>query len=476
MIVSGYSKSRTINTAAKMFNRSKNKFSFLFLILFLLINTCANAQYDKMIIGDNNNSQIVMANIDGSNIDTVNLGGLNQSFYDSDVDPVHKKIYMAWYYGIYSMNYDGSGFDTIVYYPAGNYSDGIAVDPINGHIYWGSIPDDKIYRADLDGTNQITILSGLSYVGDVDIDLIHGYLFYGQHIVAGKGLFRVNLNGTNDTTIASGYSVQYLGLDIKNQIIYFGDGSKVRKISYEGFNDTLLFNFQPGGFFVDTTNSFVYYANMTNNHIVRTNLMGANSVDIISTQLYSPHGIVLIEACSPITAQPTNQSVIVNSTAQFTIQVLDNSVNYQWQTDTGSGYQDITNTGQYSGATNDTLTVSNTTLANNNQPFRCKVTNLICFDTSVIATLYVNSSGIIDAEATDQFKVYPNPATSTLNVVVNAGNIGSAFYIIDQLGRTVITGKLNDLNSNIEIGDLSVGVYLLRIADNSTHTYTFVKN
>ncbi|MFA4851168.1 MAG: T9SS type A sorting domain-containing protein [Bacteroidales bacterium] len=479
IILISYIMAKTTIATAKRFDSCKNQFSIKLLILFLLFSTGANAQYDKMLIGDNNNSQIVIANIDGSNLDTINLGGLSQSFYDADVDPIHEKIYMAWYYGIYSMNYDGSGFDTLVSYPAGGYSCGIAIDAANGHIYWGSTPEDKIYRADLDGTNQVTFLSGLDYVGDVDIDLVHGYLFYGQYIIgATKGLYRVGLNGTNNVTIISGYDVEYLGLDVKNGVIYFGDGGTCRKINYNGTNDNLLFNFQPGGFFVDTTNSLVYYTDMSANRVFRSDLFGANVQNLITTQLASPHGPVLFQTCFLIiNTQPANQNVNIGVSAQFVLQVSGTNISYQWQTDAGLGFQNISNAGPYSGATNDTLTVSNTTLANNNQQFRCIATSISCIDTSTVAILTVlDNSGINEAVEQNLFKVYPNPTNSNINVQVNASLIGATYTITDQLGKIAMTGKLNTENSTIELSNLSGGIYMFSFGDDTKQTFTLIKN
>ena len=452
------------------------KYRIQWILTLLLVSTGAHAQYDKMLIGDNNNQQIVIANIDGSNMDTIDLGGLSQSFYDADVDPIHEKVYMAWYWGIYSMNYDGSDFVTLVSYPSGGYSSGIAVDAVNEQIYWGSTPENKIYRADLDGTNQVTFLSGLGYVGDVDIDLIHGYLFYGQYIIsATKGLYRIDLNGTNNTTIVSGCDAAYLGLDVKNSVIYFADGGTCRKVNYDGTNNNLLFGFQPGGMFVDTANSLVYYSDMTADRVFRSDLFGADVQNLITTQLDSPHGPVLIKACFSILGQPANQHVNVGGTAQFVIQVAGSNISYQWQTDAGLGFQNISNAGPYSGATTDTLTVSNTTLANNNQLFRCIVTSLSCSDTSTVALLTVSPIGINDVVEQNPVKVYPNPVSNRIYVQVNASLIGSTFTIIDPMGKAVMTGKLNKENSTIEMGHLSAGAYMFSLEGFSKRTFTLIK-
>jgi hypothetical protein len=460
------------------FDSCKNSFNFKLLILFLLLNTAANAQYDKMVIGDNNNHQIVIANIDGSNLDTINTGMLSQSFYDADVDPIHKKIYMAWYWGIYYMNYDGSDFTTLVSYPAGGYSSGIAVDAVNGHIYWGSTPEEKIFRADLNGTNKVTFLSGLGYVGDLDIDLVHGYLFYGQYIIsATQGLYRVDLNGTNNVKIVSGYDVESLGLDVKNGVIYFGNGGTCRKINYNGTNDNLLFNFQPGGFFVDTTNSLVYYADMSANRVFRSDLFGANVQNLITTRLASPHGPVLLQACFSIIDQPASQNVNIGASAKFVIYVSETGISYQWQTDIGLGFQNISDAGPYSGAKNDTLTVSNTTISNNNQHFRCIVKSTRCVDTSTVAILTVkDNTGINEEVEQNLFKVYPNPVNSNINVQVDESLIGATYTITDQLGKIAMTGKLNSENSTIELGNLLGGIYIFSFGNNIKHVFTVIKN
>ena len=99
-------------------NMKKLQLTSLLTLLFCgLLSTATYAQFDKMVIGDNNNGQVVISNLNGTNLDTLTQTSVYQSFYDADVDPINQKIYMAWYYGIYSMNYDGSNLDTLVFYP-----------------------------------------------------------------------------------------------------------------------------------------------------------------------------------------------------------------------------------------------------------------------------------------------------------------------------------------------------------------------
>ena len=95
-----------------------------------------------------------------------------------------------------------------------------------------------------------------------------------------------------------------------------------------------------------------------------------------------------------LTTQPSNQATSANSIAQFSVVYSEPNSTYRWQSNSGFGFQDLHNAGQYSGVTISTLTVSNTSLQNNNQLFRCIVTTPNCgSDTSDVVTLTVSSSG-----------------------------------------------------------------------------------
>jgi len=73
---------------------------------------------------------------------------------------------------------------------------------------------------------------------------------------------------------------------------------------------------------------------------------------------------------------------------------------------------------------------------------------------------------------TDEFeirslKLYPNPVVSILNVKADNNLINQPYTIIDGLGRVVLNGKLNDVESTINVEQLSKGIYYLKIAGNS---------
>jgi hypothetical protein len=186
----------------------------------------------------------------------------------------------------------------------------------------------------------------------------------------------------------------------------------------------------------------------------------------------------LFNGCSgtAVTTQPINQSVNISNNAQFTTASSDPLATYQWQTDLGVGFQNLNSVGQYSGTTNDTLTIANTTLSNNNQPFRCIVSSGSCTDTSNVAVLTVNNNvGINEFTQDNLFSVFPNPAQSVINVKADNNLIGEVYSIYDNTGRVVLTGKLNAQNTTIELGNLSGGIYMFSVGENMKQIFKIIK-
>ena len=183
-----------------------------------------------------------------------------------------------------------------------------------------------------------------------------------------------------------------------------------------------------------------------------------------------------INCSATLTTQPKNQSVNISNNAQFTTASSYSMASYQWQTDLGVGFQNLNSVGQYSGTANDTLTIENTTLSNNNQPFRCIVSSGSCSDTSNIAVLTVNNNLGINKFTQDHlFSVYPNPAKSQINVEADAKLLGSIYTIYDNTGKLVLTGKVNSEKIVIELGNLSGGIYIFSVGENMKKTFKVIK-
>ncbi|TND07481.1 MAG: gliding motility-like protein [Bacteroidetes bacterium] len=118
-------------------------------------------------------------------------------------------------------------------------------------------------------------------------------------------------------------------------------------------------------------------------------------------------------ACSNpvITTQPSNASVCVGGNTTFTI-AATGATSYQWQLNTGSGFNNMVNGAPYSGVTTQTLTITGATAGMNGYLYRCIATNGACNTTSNQATLTVSNPALT-----------PN---SQLNVACFGGSNGSA--------------------------------------------------
>ena len=72
-----------------------------------------------------------------------------------------------------------------------------------------------------------------------------------------------------------------------------------------------------------------------------------------------------------------------------------------------------------------------------------------------------------DEFETSNIKIYPNPVISILNLKTDYNLINQPFTIIDGLGRVVLNGKLNEVESTINVEQLSKGIYYIKTAGNS---------
>jgi uncharacterized protein (TIGR02145 family) len=68
---------------------------------------------------------------------------------------------------------------------------------------------------------------------------------------------------------------------------------------------------------------------------------------------------------------------------------------------------------------------------------------------------------------TSSIKIYPNRVLSILNVTTDNNLINQPYTIIDGLGRIVLKGKLNEVDTAINIEKLSKGIYYIKISDNN---------
>ena len=180
-----------------------------------------------------------------------------------------------------------------------------------------------------------------------------------------------------------------------------------------------------------------------------------------------------MECHSLLGIQPADDSVYVGYAAQMICSSTLANSSFQWQIDSSGAWLNLSDTLQFSGAQNDTLLISNCTLSNNANHYRCIIQNGFCADTTNGATLSVTSDVGIHMQviSNSEIKLYPNPANDFVYVKVKQNCLGQAFEIIDVYGKTCQSGKIPFEQFKINTSDLPTGLYLLKVGQASTKTF-----
>ncbi len=86
-----------------------------------------------------------------------------------------------------------------------------------------------------------------------------------------------------------------------------------------------------------------------------------------------------------------------------------------------------------------------------------------------------NTTGITENQLQTNISVFPNPATDLITVKTSNDILGLTFIITDQTGRQVLTGKLNNETTSVDISELATGVYLFQVGQQRRQTFKVIK-
>jgi hypothetical protein len=99
--------------------------------------------------------------------------------------------------------------------------------------------------------------------------------------------------------------------------------------------------------------------------------------------------------------------------------------------------------------------------------YEVEVTKNGCVDTSNCVS--VNTTGL--ANIANSVKLYPNPASNQVTIVMNSVAEGATLEVLDVMGRMVHTVPASQI-STIDISALTPGMYQVRIVKNGQAVYT----
>ena len=245
----------------------------------------------------------------------------------------------------------------------------------------------------------------------------------------------------------------------------------------DGVNGTAAY-FYDGQLMGSNSGAVITSANYNNNPLyfgTEPNTLGRwggnlDDIGIWNRALTEVEVLALYEGCQlAITSPPQDLNVTTSvGVANFSVASTPLNPSYQWQTNLGLGFQNLSNAGQYSGATTSSLTVSNLSMSNNNQVFRCIVGDGSCSDTTAEATLTIIDDAGIQTNNLTELKLYPNPVQDVLNIT---GLCGKEFEyeVLSIDGKLLQKGKSP---GEINLKELRKGNYVLRVGQQKV---SFVK-
>ena len=83
--------------------------------------------------------------------------------------------------------------------------------------------------------------------------------------------------------------------------------------------------------------------------------------------------------------------------------------------------------------------------------------------------------GLQENEIQNLFSIFPNPTSNLINIYADKNFIGSTYKIYDNLGRNILSGKMISENTQIDLNNLSAGIYLISIGESMKQYYKVIK-
>ncbi|MES2656637.1 MAG: FG-GAP-like repeat-containing protein [Bacteroidota bacterium] len=183
---------------------------------------------------------------------------------------------------------------------------------------------------------------------------------------------------------------------------------------------------------------------------------------------------VKANAAPAILTQPTGVSASEGSNAKLSLVVSGSSVLYQWQIKTGSNFINLSNNTKYAGVNTNELTISNVSITQNNEMYRCYISSNSCADTSNYAYLSVSKMGTQELLSNAYISVFPNPTSGKI-VLKHFSKEPLKYAIHDELGRTILTDEASQEETAIDISHLGAGVYFMYTDMNTKEPFKLVK-
>ena len=84
-------------------------------------------------------------------------------------------------------------------------------------------------------------------------------------------------------------------------------------------------------------------------------------------------------------------------------------------------------------------------------------------------------SNLDEIQSAINYSISPNPTTSIITVKSSLELIGKEFIIYDQLGKEVMSGIITSEETEIDLSNISEGVYLFKVGEEMQETFRIIK-
>ena len=169
---------------------------------------------------------------------------------------------------------------------------------------------------------------------------------------------------------------------------------------------------------------------------------------------------IFLDTIIHIITQPTNQAVILENSAVFSVEVAGTNLTYQWR----KGSVNLVNGINISGVDTDSLIIIAVTLADTSSSYNVIVSGG-CLNSATsedAALTIVTTTGVFANMGTSEtIKIFPNPFQNSINVVVNdAFQMDLEMFLFSVLGEKITHKNLSSGTNIIETTNLSKGIYI----------------
>ena len=88
------------------------------------------------------------------------------------------------------------------------------------------------------------------------------------------------------------------------------------------------------------------------------------------------------------------------------------------------------------------------------------------------------SDGLVsinDILSSKSFRIYPNPTKDWIHISVDSKNIGINYTITSVTGEKLYEGKIENLDTAINIQDLAEGIYFIQLGSDTLRSFKLLK-